>query len=81
MEGQDVDCTAAPVLNALAILIDFEKVDQQKYVKPIGNTIYTMMRKFQEISVEQLCCDTVESVKSAVTRWEQKERKNENIIY
>lgn len=73
MEGRDVDCTAAPVLNALAILIDFEKVDKQKYVAPIGDTIYTMMRKMQKFTIAQLCDKTVEAVRNAVKRKDEKQ--------
>lgn len=65
MAGQDVDCTAAPVLNALAILIDFDTVDKKKYVQPIGDTIYTMMRKFQKFTISELCNKTVEAIRKA----------------
>ncbi len=68
MAGQDVDCTAAPVLNALAILIDFDTIDQQKYVAPIGDTIHTMMRKFQKFTITQLCDKTVNAVRNANQR-------------
>ncbi len=65
MLGQDVDCTAAPILNALAIMIDFYGIDQQKYVQPIGDTIYTMMRKMQKFTIEELCDKTVKAIRNA----------------
>ena len=65
MLGQDVDCTAAPILNALAILIDFNGVDQKKYVQPLGDTICTMMRKMQQFTITELCDKTVKAIRNA----------------
>ncbi len=72
MEGRDVDCTAAPVLSALAILIDFKQIDKQKYVVPLGNTIHTMMREMHTISITRLCEKTVNAVRNAVKKREEK---------
>ena len=65
MLGQDVDCTAAPILNALAILVDFSAVNQQKYVQPLGENIHTMMRKMQKFTISELCSKTVNAVRNA----------------
>jgi len=65
MLGQDVDCTAAPILNALAILIDFNTIDRQKYVQPLGENIHTMMRKMQKFTISELCNKTVNAVRNA----------------
>ena len=60
-----MDCTAAPILNALAILIDFNTIDRQKYVQPLGENIHTMMRKMQKFTISELCNKTVNAVRNA----------------
>lgn len=65
MEGQDVDCTAAPILNALAIMRGYEVIGK-KWTDPIGNDIYTMMRKMKHMTLEELCDKTVAAVRRAV---------------
>ena len=64
-EGQDVDCTAAPVLNALAIMIRLGKIDKN-WISPIGDVILTTMRRMQELKITELCDMTVKSVRDAV---------------
>lgn len=67
MEGQDVDCTAAPILNALAIMIGLDAIDA-RWITPIGDTIYTMMRKMQKVTIKELCSRTCKAVRRAVEK-------------
>ena len=64
MAGQDVDCTAAPVLNALAIIVGLKAI-RNDLLEPIGDTIHTMMRKMQCFTIQELCQKTVEAVRRA----------------
>ena len=64
MEGQDVDCTAAPVLNALAIMIGLDAVDD-RWITPIGEDIRTMMRKMKHLTLGELCVKQVDAVRNA----------------
>ncbi len=64
MEGMDADCTAAPVLNALAIMIGLDAIDE-RWVKPIGDEIRTMMRRMKRVPIAELCEKTVEAVRRA----------------
>lgn len=68
MEGQDVDCTAAPVLNALAVMKGYDSIEE-KWITPIGSDIYTTMRKMRHLTFDELCEKTVSAVRRA-----QKER-------
>lgn len=65
MEGQDVDCTAAPVLNVLAVMLGTQ-VLEDKWMKPIGDTILTTMRRMQELGIEELIELTCDCVRRAV---------------
>lgn len=65
MEGQDVDCTAAPVLNVLAVMLGFGALDE-KWMTPIGDTILTTMRRMQRIGIEELIELTCDCVRRAV---------------
>lgn len=67
MEGQDVDCTAAPILNALGIMVGLEKIDT-RWITPIGDTILTTMRRYQRLGIDELCSWTTESVRNAVRK-------------
>ena len=64
MEGRDVDCTAAPVLNALLCMKGISCVDE-RWIKPIGQDIYTVMRKMQHLTIDELCNMTVNAVRKA----------------
>lgn len=64
MEGQDVDCTAAPIMNALAIMLGYDAIGQ-KWIEPIGEDIYTMMRKMKHLTFDELCEKTVNAVRKA----------------
>ena len=66
-EGQDVDCSAAPILNALAIIIGLDKIEE-RWIKPIGDVVLTTMRRMQEIKIEELCEMTTESVRNALKK-------------
>lgn len=68
MEGQDADCTAAPVLNALAVLTGLDAIEE-KWIRPIGSHIYTMMRKMKHLTFEELCEKTVTAVR---IHWDQR---------
>lgn len=65
MEGQDVDCTAAPVLNVLAVMLGTQ-VLEDKWTEPIGDTILTTMRRMQKIKINDLIDLTCDSVRRAV---------------
>ena len=67
MEGQDADCTAAPVLNALAIMIGLDVIDDS-YIKPIGDRILTTMRRYQDFKIAELCQWTTDAVRNAVKK-------------
>ena len=64
MEGQDVDCTAAPVLNALLCMIGLETVGEH-WIKPIGKNIATLMRRMRNLTIDELCEKTVNAVRKA----------------
>lgn len=64
MTGQDVDCTAAPVLNVLGVAYGLKQIDE-RWIKPLGSEIKTIMRKYQKFSFEQLCTVTLDSIKKA----------------
>jgi len=66
MCGQDVDCTAGPVLNVLGVAYGMEQISE-KWLKPLGNEVLTMMRKYRRFTVEELCGWTVQGVRDAVT--------------
>lgn len=67
MEGQDVDCTAAPILNALGIMVGLEKIDT-RWITPIGDTLLTTMRRYQKLGIKELCDWTVRAVRDAVRK-------------
>ena len=64
MEGQDADCTAAPVLNALLCMIGLETVGEH-WIKPIGKNIATLMRRMRNLTIDELCEKTVNAVRKA----------------
>ena len=59
-----MDCTAAPVLNALLCMIGLDSVEE-RWIMPIGRDIYTVMRKIRHITIEELCEKTVGAVRRA----------------
>ncbi len=64
MEGRDADCTSAPVLNALAIMLGTDQIDE-RWIRPIGNDIYTTMRKIRHTTIDELCEKHVRAVRRA----------------
>lgn len=64
MVGQDVDCTAAPVLNVLGVAYGLKQINES-WIKPLGTEINTIMRKYQKFSFNQLCIVTLDSIKKA----------------
>jgi len=64
MAGFDVDCTAAPVLNALAVM-GGTAVLPARWVDPIGSEIHTFMRKYQTLPFGELVEKTVLAVRQA----------------
>ena len=64
MAGQDVDCTAAPVLNALAVLHGGACISA-KWAQPVGTTIRTYMRRYPTLELDDLVGKTVAAVRSA----------------
>lgn len=53
MAGQDVDCNAAQVLTAVGILVGEEKIRQQ-WKDPIGDCLQTYLRRYRQISIQEL---------------------------
>lgn len=64
MEGQDVDCTAAPVLNVLAVMLGPSCIEE-KWTKPIGDVILTTMRRMQRLEISELIDMTCGAVRDA----------------
>ncbi|MCR5539042.1 MAG: ADP-ribosylglycohydrolase family protein, partial [Lachnospiraceae bacterium] len=64
MEGMDVDCTAAPVLNALAVMTGPDAVGA-RWIEPIGDEIRTTMRRMKRLKIAELCAKQVEAVRRA----------------
>ncbi|MDD7209050.1 MAG: ADP-ribosylglycohydrolase family protein [Lachnospiraceae bacterium] len=62
MEGKDADCTAAPVLNTLGVMYG-RKILPEKWTGPLGTTVHTLLRKYREFTIEELCDKTIESVR------------------
>jgi len=64
MAGQDVDCTAGPVLNAVGVAYGMDVI-ADKWVAPLGTEIRTIMRKYKTFQFEKLVDWTVESILKA----------------
>lgn len=60
-----MDCTAAPVLNVLAVMLGSQALDE-KWMTPIGDTILTTMRRMQKLGIEELIELTCDCVRRAV---------------
>ena len=67
MCGQDTDCTAGPVLNVLGIAYGMDQIGE-KWLKPLGNEVLTMMRKYRRFTIDELIDWTVSSVRDAVNK-------------
>ncbi len=65
MAGQDVDCTAAPVLNILAVMLGTQ-ILEDKWTVPIGDTVLTTMRRMQKLGIDELIGLTCDAVRRAV---------------
>lgn len=59
--GLDSDCNAAPILNAMGIAYGSEIISD-KWIKPLGNSIKTIMRRYQEIELNDLYEWTYEAI-------------------
>lgn len=66
MTGQDVDCTAAPVLNVLGVAYGLKQIGKH-WTEPLGTEIKTIMRKYQSFSFNQLCKITLDSIEKALS--------------
>ncbi|MBC8588949.1 ADP-ribosylglycohydrolase family protein [Paratissierella segnis] len=62
MEGEDVDCNAGPILNALAIIIGLEGISKS-WIEPLGNIIKTFMRKMDKFTIDSLVEKTITAVR------------------
>ena len=67
MEGQDVDCTAAPILNVLAVMLGSSCIED-KWKAPIGDTVLTTMRRIKKLGIAELIEDTCEAARRAQNR-------------
>lgn len=65
MEGLDVDCNAAPVLNVLGVAYGLKCIDED-WIKPLGTEIHTIMRKYKKFTFGELCSVTTDSIKKAM---------------
>lgn len=59
--GLDSDCNAAPILNAMGIAYGSEIISDE-WVKPLGTSIKTIMRRYQEIELNDLYEWTYEAI-------------------
>ena len=67
MCGQDADCTAGPVLNVLGIAYGMDQI-KEKWLKPLGNEVLTMMRKYRRFTIDELINWTIDGVREAVNK-------------
>lgn len=65
MCGMDADCTAAPLLNAMAVLLGPENIPS-RWSDPVGTDICTYMRRLNRFTLDELVDKTVDSVRAAV---------------
>lgn len=70
MAGMDVDCTAGPLLNALAVLLGPGSVPA-RWAEPIGTEIVTYMRRMNRFTLDELVDKTVNAVRRAIQEEEQ----------
>ncbi len=64
MCGMDVDCTAAPLLSVMAILLGGENVPAH-WSEPVGEDIATYLRKDNRFTMNDLVNKTVDAVRAA----------------
>ncbi|UQZ88262.1 ADP-ribosylglycohydrolase family protein [Deltaproteobacteria bacterium Smac51] len=60
--GRDTDCNAGQILTVLGIM---DKPINEKWIKPLNNTVKTFMRDYREFTIDFLADLTVESVRKA----------------
>ncbi|HHX12481.1 MAG TPA: ADP-ribosylglycohydrolase family protein, partial [Clostridiales bacterium] len=58
MQGYDVDCNAAQIATVIGI-INREKTLSEKWTEDIGDTLYTYLRNYKELSIKELAKLTV----------------------
>ena len=61
MTGLDADCNAGPVLNIMGSAFGMNAISD-KWIKPLGTEIKTIMRKYKQFSFDYLVDWTVESI-------------------
>lgn len=61
MEGQDVDCNAAQIMNAVAIINGMEEIPF-KWIEPIGENLETYVRGMEKMKIQELIDWTSRSV-------------------
>lgn len=64
MCGMDADCTAAPILSVMAILLGGENVPAH-WSEPVGEEIATFLRKDNRFTMNDLVKKTVDAVRAA----------------
>lgn len=62
--GLDVDCTAAPALNILAISLGIEKINKD-LIDPLNNCVKTILRDCRVISIDELVNTTIIATRAA----------------
>lgn len=61
MEGQDVDCNAAQIMNAVAVINGMEEIPS-KWIEPIGENLETYVRGMEKMKIQELIDWTSRSV-------------------
>lgn len=61
MEGQDADCNAGPILNIMGAAFGMDAISD-KWIKPLGTEVKTIMRKYKQFSFDHLVNWTVDSI-------------------
>lgn len=62
--GLDSDCNAAPILNAMGIAYGMDIINN-KWTEPLGEEIKTILRRYREINLNDLCNVTTKSITDA----------------
>ncbi len=61
MAGMDVDCNAAQIMTVLGTIIGYDNISK-KWLHPAFNNLQTYMRKFREISLEEIVDMTLQGI-------------------
>lgn len=62
--GLDTDCSAAPVLNILAISLGLDAINED-LITPLNNTVKTILRDNRVLTIDELVKDTINATRIA----------------